>query len=54
MGERLRSLDQTHSDCGWNLVEIVIQVQTPSPNSIEDQRNKIKKICTENWKVFVT
>ena len=43
-GGRFRSLNQTHSECEWNLVEIMLQVQILSPNSIEDQ----KKVFAEN------
>ena len=40
MGECFRGRDRTHSKCEWNLVEIMLQVQMLSPNSIEDQTKK--------------
>ena len=45
MGERLRSFNQTHSEREWNLVEVMLQVQILSPNSMEDHK---KKVFTEN------
>ena len=45
MGVRSRNLDQTHSECDWNLEEILLQVQMLSPSSMEDQKkNVFKKI----------
>ena len=40
MRARFRSLDQTHAECGRNLVEILLQVQMLSPNSIEDPKKR--------------
>ena len=50
MGGRFCSFDQTHLECEWNLVEI--QVLRLSPKSSEDQKNKNKKVFTDNWKIF--
>ena len=40
MAGRFCSLDQTHSECERNLVEIIIQVQILSSNSIENSPKK--------------
>ena len=40
MGERFCGLDQTHLECKWNLVEIMIQVQILSTDSNEDQKKR--------------
>ena len=47
MGGRFRSLDHTHSECGWNLEEILLLVQILSPNSIEDQKKNPKWSSTK-------
>ena len=52
MRQRLRSLDQTHLVCEWNLVKVMIQVQILSPDSIEDQKKKKKKSLHRNVKGF--
>ena len=41
MGGRFCSLDQTHSECEWNLVQIMTQVVLFSPKSSEDQKKRI-------------
>ena len=52
MGVRSRNLDQTHSECDWNLEEILLQVQMLSPSSMEDQKKtssqKIEGILSPN------
>ena len=40
MGGRIYSLDQTHSECEWNLVKIMIQVVLLSAKSCEDKKKK--------------
>ena len=40
MGGRLRSFDQTYSECEWNLEEIMLQVQPLSPNFIKDPKKR--------------
>ena len=42
MGGHLLSLDRTHSECEWILVEIMLQVQILSPNLFEHQNEKTK------------
>ena len=51
MRGRFPNLDQTHSECARNSVEILLQAQILSPNSIEDQKEK--KILIEIWRDFV-
>ena len=53
MGGRIYSLDQTHSECEWNLVEIMTQIVLLSPKSSEDQKKIFKpqfgNIFGRNW-----
>ena len=43
MKGRFCRIDRTHSECGWNLVEIMIQVLLLSPKSGEDQKRSHRK-----------